>query len=1054
MSSFRKYGGLQFSANHNITKSHILNSEKMNVNNYSGRENSKEVCASHIDMSGNSILHLGTVYFQDGTSLSSTSGVTGTPGPTGPTGADGAPGEKGEKGNTGPEGPKGATGDSGIVTTVPIVQFGNIISDSANIYIPITYPDQTYNGAIPAPVPVIAGCIFQLTTDVTTDVTTILDTRITSTNSNGSAFNSYYVRPVSFFNTDQKYPGYTGPGSTGSYTGLQGIVLTNSTAINSSIKSVPITFSDGITRNAIYYNTNSITSLGTTGTISGQYYDYADYSVSTSKSFSWYINGVEPGTDGSSWLFGSKDTNFIKLTYTPPNNIQKDTPNVPGVNIINFKGTFKTTGNTSAYGGPFTETGATVFGYTGTWQNQQLNNQFSNLYPESQYYFGLYSQNSATTTYSENVYPTDVGVGSGYGFTNDNTKTGILQILTEYNPTSQTQNNTINYLNGQIFSTSFVTGKTIYAFSDKNGSTNITNLFFNNGTITTKSFKSFSVSYNDSSRGNLGAGKKLMDINTTITSTSTYNSTISFKGFPVLSIGTNVTVDSITYSVVGTADMYTSKLQGYYLISNEFNESFSAPSASSAQYTMTLQQNWYNTDETNILGNTSAASQTFYYDTLTVNPSINSPSSYSFNDATKNNNNMFNVSGISVIATTATFDLSINVTNLYRYFYVSPVLNYAFSGGCTGTTDVPDLYNYNTENNTFTLTVSPTVSPAFNNSQILNVTANNLYGSTGPQIISAPSISAIYDKPSYNFINNINTNPTSIPDITTSGTGVTGCRVWSNVDSTAVNGNNGNAVIPPYYTFTGYSYSQFKYNQSWSIVSTATPNTVTTNINTSQEIQIYNGHYGTGEPSGTGQNGYINYTGYYNNNNLNNVDYSGVLRSDTSYRYTTFVWKFILSGGGINNYTFTFKNIKVNGSTPSLNGTSTPYSLGTNNPRFFLFYRTGEPMDNENVNSTLSSIWVDGNSNAGTKLSGTTAIFDGNVGSLGGSNYRSSLTSNDIIRIPDSNVIKIIGSDLVVTVSPVPISETAYSAYIYCRFGNAMSYNVTYESVTLSISSQ
>ena len=1072
MSSFRKYGGLQFSANHNITKSHILNSEKMNVNNYSGRENSKEVCASHIDMSGNSILHLGTVYFQDGTSLSSTSGVTGTPGPTGPTGADGAPGEKGEKGNTGPEGPKGATGDSGIVTTVPQVQFGNITSDSANIYIPITYPDQTYNGAIPAPVPVIAGCIFQLTTDININSTqfTILDTRITSTNSNGSAFNSYYVRPVSFFNTDQKYPGYTGPGSTGSYTGLQGIVLTNSTAINSSIKSVPITFSDGTTRNAIYYNTNSITSLGTTGTISGQYYDYADYSVSTSKSFSWYINGVEPGTDGSSWLFGSKDTNFIKLTYTPPNNIQKDTPNVPGVNITKFQGTFKTNGNNISYPDsigetqPFGENNPYIFSYTGPWQNQQLNNQFSNLYPESQYYFGLYSQNSATTTYSENVYPTDVGVGSGYGFTNDNTKTGILQILTEYNPTSQTQNNTINYLNGQIFSTSFVTGKTIYAFSDKNGSTNITNLFFNNGTtnpytITTNSFKSFSVSYNQDSRGKNGQDKILMDITTTITNApSDYNNTVSFNGFST----NNATItnnNNITYlpNPPTTIDMYTNindKFKGYYLKSNGFTETINNIGATSTQYTMNLEQQWYNISGTPI--NTVTASQNFYYDTLTGNPVIDNSSSYSFNDVTKNNN-MFNVSGISVIATTAIFDLSINVTNLYRYFYVSPVLNYAFSGGCTGTTTyVPDLSNYSYSDNTFTLnSVTTTVSSAFNNSQILNVTAYNLNGSTGPQIISAPSISAIYDKPSYNFINNINgnTNPTSIPDITTSGTSVTGCRVWSNVDSTAVNGDNGNAVIPPYYTFSGYSYSQFKYNQSWSIVSTATPNTVTTNINTSQEIQIYNGHYGTGEPSGTGQNGYINYTGYYNNN-LNNVDYSGVLRSDTSYRYTTFVWKFILSGGGINKYTFTFKNIKVNGSTPSLNGTSTPYSLGTNNPRFFLFYRTGEPMDNENVNSTLSSIWVDGNSNAGTKLSGTTAIFDGNVGSLGGSNYRSSLTSNDIIRIPDSNVIKIIGSDLVVTVSPVPISETAYSAYIYCRFGNAMSYNVTYESVTLSISSQ
>ena len=1077
MSSFRKYGGLQFSANHNITKSHILNSEKMNVNNYSGRENSKEVCASHIDMSGNSILHLGTVYFQDGTSLSSTSGVTGTPGPTGPRGADGAPGEKGapgadgapgekgEKGNTGPEGPKGATGDSGIVTTVPIVQFGNIISDSANIYIPITYPDQTYNGAIPAPVPVIAGCIFQLTTDVTTDVTTILDTRITSTNgnSNGSAFNSYYVRPVSFFNTDQKYPGYTGPGSTGSYTGLQGIVLTNSTAINSSIKSVPITFSDGITRNAIYYNTNSITSLGTTGTISGQYYDYADYSVSTSKSFSWYINGVEPGTDGSSWLTGnSPTTSDIYLSYTPPNQIQDGKENVPGVNIIKFKGTFKTTGNTSAYGGPFTETGETAFTYyPGTqYNNVKTNNQFSNLYPESQYYFGLYSQNSATTTYSKNVYYPDNT--TDYGFTGPTT--AILQIYQTYSPSTRN----INNYNGQIFATSFftVTDKNIYKVETSSG--NITNLFFNNGTtnpytITTKSFNSFSVSYNQDSRGNLGAGKKLMDITTTITNApSDYNNTVSFNGFATNNNATIANNNYITYlpTPPTTSDMYTNindKFKGYYLKSNEFTETFPAPSASSSQYTMNLEQQWYNISGPPI--NTVTASQNFYYDTLTVNPSINSSSSYSFNDVTKNNN-MFNVSGISVIATTAIFDLSINVTNLYRYFYVSPVLNYAFSGGCTGTTTyVPDLSNYSYSDNTFTLnSVTTTVSPAFNNSQILNVTAYNLNGSTGPQIISAPSISAIYDKPSYNFINNINgnTNPTSIPDITTSGTSVTGCRVWSNVDSTAVNGDNGNAVIPPYYTFTGYSYSQFKYNQSWSIVSTATPNTVTTDINTSQEIQIYNGHNGTGEHSGgTGENGYIDYTGYYNNN-LNNVNYLGVSRSDTSYRYTTFVWKFILSGGGINKYTFTFKNIKVNGSTPSLNGTSTPYSLGTNNPRFFLFYRTGGPIENETVNSTLSSIWVDGNSNAGTKLSdtGTTAIFDTNLGTVSSYNYRSSSTSNNIIRIPESKVIKIIDSDLVVTVSPVPISETAYSAYIYCRFGNAMSYNVTYESVTLSISSQ
>ena len=66
MSSFRRYGGLNYSANNSITRSYISNSEQMNVNNYSGQKNSKETFASHVDMSGNSILHTGCIYFQDG----------------------------------------------------------------------------------------------------------------------------------------------------------------------------------------------------------------------------------------------------------------------------------------------------------------------------------------------------------------------------------------------------------------------------------------------------------------------------------------------------------------------------------------------------------------------------------------------------------------------------------------------------------------------------------------------------------------------------------------------------------------------------------------------------------------------------------------------------------------------------------------------------------------------------------------------------------------------------------------------------------------------------
>jgi Chaperone of endosialidase len=122
MSTFRRYGGLNYSANNNITRSYITNSEQLNINNYSGQANSKEAFASHIDLTGNSILHTGTIYFQDGTSMSTASnvGATGAPGATGLKGDTGIPGPvgpTGPKGDTGPQGIPGPTGDQGPTGT-------------------------------------------------------------------------------------------------------------------------------------------------------------------------------------------------------------------------------------------------------------------------------------------------------------------------------------------------------------------------------------------------------------------------------------------------------------------------------------------------------------------------------------------------------------------------------------------------------------------------------------------------------------------------------------------------------------------------------------------------------------------------------------------------------------------------------------------------------------------------------------------------------------------------------------------------------------------------
>ena len=96
-------GGLNYSANNNIVRSYISNSEQNNTNNYSGLPNSKEIFKSHIDLDGNSILHTGCVYFQDGTSIC-TGNLTGAQGAQGPQGFDGA------QGATGAQGPYGITG--------------------------------------------------------------------------------------------------------------------------------------------------------------------------------------------------------------------------------------------------------------------------------------------------------------------------------------------------------------------------------------------------------------------------------------------------------------------------------------------------------------------------------------------------------------------------------------------------------------------------------------------------------------------------------------------------------------------------------------------------------------------------------------------------------------------------------------------------------------------------------------------------------------------------------------------------------------------------------
>ena len=119
--AFRKYGGLNYAANNNIVRNHYANSDNQQVTNVLGQINSKVTSASHLDMSANSLLNVGCIYFYDGTTqctaglqgAQGAQGAQGSDGSTGATGSDGAQGHNGPTGQQGVQGQDGPTGQQG-----------------------------------------------------------------------------------------------------------------------------------------------------------------------------------------------------------------------------------------------------------------------------------------------------------------------------------------------------------------------------------------------------------------------------------------------------------------------------------------------------------------------------------------------------------------------------------------------------------------------------------------------------------------------------------------------------------------------------------------------------------------------------------------------------------------------------------------------------------------------------------------------------------------------------------------------------------------------------
>ena len=69
--AFRRFGGITYSSTNNFVHSEYANNSIMNITTKTGQPNSKELFRSHIDLSGNSILNVACIYFEDGTVLCS-----------------------------------------------------------------------------------------------------------------------------------------------------------------------------------------------------------------------------------------------------------------------------------------------------------------------------------------------------------------------------------------------------------------------------------------------------------------------------------------------------------------------------------------------------------------------------------------------------------------------------------------------------------------------------------------------------------------------------------------------------------------------------------------------------------------------------------------------------------------------------------------------------------------------------------------------------------------------------------------------------------------------
>jgi hypothetical protein len=946
MSSFRRYGGLNYSANNNITKSYISNAEQMNINNHSGQINSKETFASHIDMSGNSILHTGTIYFQNGTSINSSVGAQGATGPTGPPGATGPKGDGSWEvvgnniyynngsvivGNTANTGNIYADNYylnnkplNSLYPNVPAVTFGTVYTGSTSIFVIIDYAaaNQIYFPNSGIPIPAISGCSFDIS--YTYNGSTQTDNLVTYSQS--SPFNINYVLPIA-----TNYPAPPLPSSsTENY--LTGIVISQNLQTNTTPS--PITFPNNITYNAVVFNTSAYPDVSDF-TIKGTYYNYTDNSTPTVKQVT-FTTSYPPSSDAyfdtpptysTSTTNSSSPISTLTLTYNPPMSLVTQ-GSYAGVSLTSFTTDFQTDGNTTTqYGGPQGQTQISITNpYTAIYSNSQsvtygsgVTNTSISLYPECSYtFYNLTSTNNNPST--SDVTPDPPSPFGPY-------TTQTLNILDTLLITNSFIPKNISSFNNNLISTTPISS----AFFVSN-STQVSNLF-NNQSIISNTFGPYSINYDTTTRGTLGADKNLMNISLSVTNTATSqnnltSTTINSTGF-TSSTNPTITSSDITINSTPATDQYsTAGFTGYYLKLPSFSGTINIPSSlttTNNPYTFSITQTYFDVNGNSV--GTYIASENFYYDNVSSSPSISTNGNGTL-IINNNNNNYYStlVSGIYVLSSSPTFTLTgLSLTNMGDYFYINPFVTYNFSQGCTGTVKETNLIHTNvgtsiTLPNPLIITnnsIASSISSSYNTSINLSITLANVYITS--VVTSTHTLNVIVDDPSANFVTNI----TTLKNL--SSTTALGYRVWS---APADYGEimtpqglvpfvfiqSGNSV--PNTTATGSTqattpqgYINFQYNNIWDI---------SLNTLANEELLIANGNFTTNPTY------YLNYSTYSGNGNLNTVNYSTL----TGTKFATFAWNVP------NTTTTTFTNLNF-----TIDFTAQLYQNPKNNN--FLYFDSG-----------------------------------------------------------------------------------------------------------------